>query len=83
MPEYGIVTEHIPSRAVLLAKKIFFIDGKWHTWIDYPRFEQLANSGKEFTSMDYIKPTPKTGISGRGTMERILAKSNRIPIMEI
>ena len=55
----------------MVAKTKFKIDGEWHTWIDFPKFHELSNSGVEFTSMDYLKRTPQTGISGRGTAERI------------
>lgn len=55
LPEYEIVTDHVPSRVVLLAKKKFKKNGKWHTWIDFNKFNKLALSGKEFTAEDYIK----------------------------
>lgn len=62
--QYGLAAEHAHSCCVLLAKKSFFIDGSWHTHIDYPRFHELsarfyASGGTEtFTSMDYIAKTP-------------------------
>ncbi|MBI2548115.1 4-demethylwyosine synthase TYW1 [Candidatus Woesearchaeota archaeon] len=64
LPGYETVTEHVSSRAVMMAKKQFNINNKWHTWIDFPKFQELALSGKNFTSMDYLKPTPKVGLSG-------------------
>ncbi|RME52335.1 4-demethylwyosine synthase TYW1 [Candidatus Woesearchaeota archaeon] len=68
LPNYDIVSEHIPSRVVLLAKKTFKKEDGWHTWIDFKRFTQLATSGKPFTTHDYLRKTPTaTGISGRGT----------------
>lgn len=71
LPEYGIVSEHIPSRVVMLAKKRFKrIDG-WYTWIDFSKFQELVLSGKEFGTDDYLVKTPQTGISGKGTKERI------------
>jgi tRNA wybutosine-synthesizing protein 1 len=48
------VTEHGPSRVVLLAKKKFFIDGKWHTWIDYEKF----HANPSCTTDEYMKETP-------------------------
>jgi tRNA wybutosine-synthesizing protein 1 len=67
MPEYELVTEHVPSRVVLLAKKKFKIDGKWHTWIDFDKYFELLKSGKEFSAEDYTLPTPEVGFSGRNT----------------
>ena len=45
-------------------------NGKWHTWIDFPKYHKLVNSNKEFTADDYLKPTPLTGLSGKGTLDR-------------
>lgn len=69
LPEYEIVSEHIPSRVVMFAKKSFKKDGKWYTWINFPKFHELALSGKEFSSQDYLLPTPQVGISGKGTAQ--------------
>ncbi len=71
LPDYEIVSEHIPSRVLMFAKKKFKIEGVWHTWIDFERWNELVNSGKEFTSMDFVKRTPQTGISGKGTKDRM------------
>lgn len=71
LPEYEIVSEHIPSRVVMFAKKTFRVKGIWHTWIDFPKWHQLVNSGDEFTSMDYLKRTPQTGLSGKGTLDTV------------
>ena len=49
LPEYEYVREHIPSRVVLLAKKSL----KKKTWIDFPKFFKLLDSGKSFKSEDY------------------------------
>ena len=59
LPEYEIVTEHVPSRVVLLAKKKFKVKGKWHTWIDFKKYKTLALKGDDFTSMDYVVKTPE------------------------
>ena len=38
--------------------------GKWHTWIDYPKFDMLmkeyyaSGGAKSFTSEDYMAETP-------------------------
>ncbi len=64
LPEYGIVSEHVPSRVVCCAKNKFKVNGKWHTWIDFKKFHELVLSGNDFTSEDYLLPTPQTGLSG-------------------
>ena len=80
LDEYDLASEHIPSRVVLLAKKKFKKNNEWYTWIDFKKFHELALSGKEFSTEDYLLKTPKSfvGISGRGTAdytkERKLAK---------
>merc|ERR1719482_208203 len=61
---YGLACEHHHSCCILLAKKKYHIDGRWHTWIDYPRFHQLVQSGKPFTAMDYIAETPDWAVWG-------------------
>lgn len=70
LPDYDIVSEHIPSRVVMCAKKKFFKNNRWYTWIDFPKFNKLVNSGVEFTTEDYLKITPQTGLSGKGTLDR-------------
>ena len=71
LDSYDIVGEHIQSRVVLLAKKKFRIDNEWHTWIDFKKFHELALSGKEFSTEDYLLKTPQKfiGISGKGTLD--------------
>jgi tRNA wybutosine-synthesizing protein 1 len=50
---------------VLLARKErFFKDGRWHTWIDYDKFQELVKSGQPFTSADYSAPTPEWALFG-------------------
>lgn len=74
LPDYEIVSEHIPSRVVMLAKKKFKINGAWHTWIDFEKWHELVNSGVEFTSTDYLKRTPQVGLSGKGTLDRMTSE---------
>jgi tRNA wybutosine-synthesizing protein 1 len=63
--EYGIASEHEHSCCVLLAKKSeFLIDDKWHTWIDFEKFQDLVASGTPFTVADYILPTPQWAVFG-------------------
>ncbi|HLC72371.1 MAG TPA: 4-demethylwyosine synthase TYW1 [Candidatus Nanoarchaeia archaeon] len=72
LPEYELVSEHISSRVVMLTKKKFKKADGWYTWIDFPKFQELALSGKPFTTDDYLKKTPPSlvGISGKGTLDR-------------
>lgn len=42
---YELAAEHEHSCCVLMAHKDFKKDGVWHTWIDYPKFQQLVHSG--------------------------------------
>lgn len=65
-PRYSIATEHEHSCCILLAREDKFkINGLWHTWIDYDKFnlliQEFYDSGgkKTFTSSDYIAPTPE------------------------
>ena len=44
LDDYEFVSEHIPSRVALLAKKKFKVDGKWMTWIDFEKWNKLINS---------------------------------------
>ena len=63
--EYGLASEHEHSCCVLLARKSdFFIDGKWHTWIDFEKFQDLVATGKPFTAADYVAPTPPWAVFG-------------------
>ena len=63
--KYSIATQHEHSCCILLAREDkFLINNIWHTWIDYPKFNQLiknyynSNKLQSFTSEDYIAPTP-------------------------
>ena len=57
---YELASEHAHSNIVLIAHNSFKMgpEGQWHTWIDYDKFTELANSGAPFGSLDYCKPTP-------------------------
>jgi tRNA wybutosine-synthesizing protein 1 len=62
---FSIASEHEHSCLVLMAREDKFkLDGVWHTWIDYPKFDALMQeyyaSGKTatFTSTDYMLQTP-------------------------
>ena len=63
--EYGLACEHRHSCCILLARKDpYLVDGKWHTWIDYEKFQDLAASGEPFGSRDYMLPTPHWSVWG-------------------
>ena len=58
--EYGLACEHQHSCCILLARKDpYLVNGEWHTWIDYEKFQDLAASGEPFESKEYMMPTPK------------------------
>ncbi|CDR97769.1 -tRNA wybutosine-synthesizing protein 1 homolog [Babesia bigemina] len=67
---YAIACEHRHSCCVLVAKKSFCVDGKWHTWIDYDKFHELypiwkqATSGREFHGVEYSIETPEWALFG-------------------
>lgn len=65
--EYGIAAEHAHSCCVLIASTRFYVDDNWHTLIDYERFFQCLESGKEFSPEDYMgPPTPRWATWGNG-----------------
>ena len=78
LPEYEIVTEHVPSRVVMLAKKKYKKDNKWFTWIDFDKYHELVTNGKNFTTDDYLKPTPQVGLSGRITKQEAEEKRRKL-----
>ncbi|KAK8191495.1 hypothetical protein HDK77DRAFT_453709 [Phyllosticta capitalensis] len=69
--EYGIAAEHAHSCCILLASTRFRkqVDGewKWCTLIDYDRFFELLESGREFSPEEYMgEPTPEWALWGNG-----------------
>ncbi|XP_064391426.1 S-adenosyl-L-methionine-dependent tRNA 4-demethylwyosine synthase TYW1-like [Halichondria panicea] len=70
LPDYAVACEHEHSNCVLIAHKKFFIDGKWHTWIDYTKFHELigayeaSNGQQTFTALDYVAPSPEWAVIG-------------------
>merc|ERR1719376_1575235 len=70
LPDYKISCEHEHSNCVLLTHKRFKVEGRWHTWIDYPKFHQLATRFKEsggthtFKATDYMEETPQWAVFG-------------------
>lgn len=65
--EYGLACAHEHSCCVLLAKRDpYFRGGRWHTWIDYERFQDLVaeNGGSNINSEDYMAVTPDWAVYG-------------------
>ncbi|KAK6515189.1 hypothetical protein TWF506_007534 [Arthrobotrys conoides] len=64
---YGIAAEHAHSCCILIASNDYFIDGRWHTVIDYQKFFELLEEGKEFGPLDYVgPPTEEWAVWGNG-----------------
>jgi len=62
---YEIASEHEHSCCILLANvKKFKKQGQWHTWIDFDKFHEVRKSGVEFTTEDYMLPTPSWAVFG-------------------
>lgn len=59
LKDYEFVSEHVPSRVTLLAKKKFKKNNEWHTWIDFPKFKELSIKGNDFDTDEYTIKTPK------------------------
>jgi len=75
VPEYDLACEHKHSVSVLLARVDQFSetgpDGRriWKTWIDYPKFNELARKHREdptftFAVEDYTAETPSWALFG-------------------
>jgi wyosine [tRNA(Phe)-imidazoG37] synthetase (radical SAM superfamily)/flavodoxin len=66
--EYDLACEHVHSCCILIAHKSLHVDGKWRTWIDYERFQQLVHefyrTGKPFSAVDYSAETPSWAVFG-------------------
>lgn len=59
-PDYEIACAHEHSNCLLLARKEFKIDGQWHTWIDFDKFNKLVlgDAPQDIGVGDYLLPTP-------------------------
>lgn len=62
--DYAISCEHEHSCSILIAHKKFLVGGKWHTWIDYNKFQNLVKGSTPFTSLDYMVETPGWAVYG-------------------
>ncbi|KAK2788413.1 hypothetical protein FQN52_005840 [Onygenales sp. PD_12] len=67
---YGIAAEHSHSCCILLASNRFYVNGKWHTRINYDRFFELLekekNDGTPFKPEDYMRETEEWALWGNG-----------------
>ncbi|XP_075892719.1 S-adenosyl-L-methionine-dependent tRNA 4-demethylwyosine synthase TYW1 isoform X2 [Nelusetta ayraudi] len=70
LPQYEIACEHEHSNCLLIAHTKFKVKGEWWTWIDYERFQQLAQAHEEtqgqqsFSALDYMAKTPSWALFG-------------------
>ncbi|KAF4983666.1 hypothetical protein FZEAL_972 [Fusarium zealandicum] len=68
--KYGIAAEHAHSCCILLASERFYVDGKWHTLIDYKKFFDLLEErgpDGDWTPEDYMgEATPEWATWGKG-----------------
>ena len=65
--KYGIAAEHAHSCCALIGSRRFFIEGRWHTLIDYEKYFECLSSGQPFGPEDYIgQPTPDWATWGKG-----------------
>uniref|UniRef100_A0A8C9H298 Radical SAM core domain-containing protein n=1 Tax=Piliocolobus tephrosceles TaxID=591936 RepID=A0A8C9H298_9PRIM len=61
---YDIACEHKHTCSILIAKKKFKINNKWHTWINYEKFHTLVRLNQKFTALDYCAETPAWAVVG-------------------
>ncbi|KAI1313032.1 S-adenosyl-L-methionine-dependent tRNA 4-demethylwyosine synthase [Mortierella claussenii] len=61
---YEIAAEHAHSCSILVASTKFKKGDTWYTHIDYDKFFELVESGKKFTSLDYMAETPSWAYFG-------------------
>ena len=74
---YGIAAEHAHSCCILIASKRFLIDGVWNTVIDYDKFFNSLESGKDFGPEDYCAPTAEWAWFGNGGFDPRDARVDR------
>lgn len=70
LPDYEIVSDEPESKVVLIAKKKFFFDGKWNTWIDFDKYFEIVNSGEIPLAEDYLKETPVVGLADLSKLDK-------------
>lgn len=68
----------VPSCCILIASNRFFINGKWHTHIDYKRFFELLEGGGKFGPDDYVgEATPEWANWGNGGFDPMDVRVHR------
>ncbi|KAF3905049.1 hypothetical protein AA313_de0206166 [Arthrobotrys entomopaga] len=76
---YGIAAEHAHSCCILIASNDYYIDGKWHTVIDYKKFFELLEKGEEFGPLDYVgPPTAEWAVWGNGGFDVSISSWNAL-----
>lgn len=85
LEEYEMVSEHKPSRVVMFAKKSFLKDDGWHTWIDFPKYQELSTAGDDFSTQEYMKKTPKNlvGIETGDVTEHVDGEEDFVTVSEL
>ncbi|ORC88219.1 putative radical SAM domain protein [Trypanosoma theileri] len=64
--EYEVASLHEHSGCILLAQKRFRLDGQWHTWIDFDKFNRMILDpvlSSTITADGYLRPTPAWALS--------------------
>lgn len=88
---YQLACEHAHSCCILISDTRLKINGEWHTWIDYPKFNSCIReyyaSGKSFDVMDYCARTPDWAVwgakeGGFNPIEQRLQRKKQRPTIE-
>ena len=63
---YSVASLHEHSKCLLLARNDFRLDGKWHTWIDFDKFNKLVLgiAPEKIDARDYGLLTPDWAVFG-------------------
>ncbi|PYI20464.1 Fe-S oxidoreductase [Aspergillus violaceofuscus CBS 115571] len=83
--KYGLAAEHAHSCCALIASERFYVNGKWHSRIDYDRFFELLEKekadGTPFKPEDYMSETLEWALWGNGGFdpndERVYKKGKK------
>lgn len=66
--EYDLACEHVHSCCILISDRKMFRNGRWHTHIDFDKFNELVMryyaTGEQFETTDYMAPTPDWAVWG-------------------
>eukprot|EP01004_Peranema_trichophorum_P002411 NODE_1472_length_1939_cov_59.413546_g1248_i0.p1 GENE.NODE_1472_length_1939_cov_59.413546_g1248_i0~~NODE_1472_length_1939_cov_59.413546_g1248_i0.p1 ORF type:complete len:569 (+),score=90.16 NODE_1472_length_1939_cov_59.413546_g1248_i0:61-1767(+) len=64
---YALSCEHEHSSCVLLSHRKYYIQGRWHTWLDYGKFHIMSNR-PVIKAEDYSVVTPEWSLVGSSHM---------------